>query len=83
MDFGTAANATSMFTYEQGLNSAAVPIPQFDVSAAIGVSVLGGITAYAHFNASYFEVQLTGYADQASAASVATQFLQVLQSKTK
>ncbi len=82
MDFGTAANATSMFTYEQQLRNATTPIPGFDASTAIGYSVLSGITAYAHFKASYFEVQLTGYADDTSAAQVAAQFLTVMQTKT-
>jgi hypothetical protein len=83
MDFGTAANATSMFTYEQQLTSADVPIPGYDASVAIGYSVLAGITAYAHINASYFEVQLSGYTDNASAAQVAAQFLNVMKTKTK
>lgn len=83
MDFGTEANATTMYTYEQQLTQASVPIPQYDASTAIGNSVISGVTAFAHFGASYFELALTGYADQGLAASVATQFLQVLQSKTK
>ena len=82
MDFGTNDQANEMFTYEQQLTQASVPIPPYDPSIAIGASVLGGVTAYAHFKASYFEVQLTGYADQGSAASVAALFLQKLQSKT-
>jgi hypothetical protein len=45
--------------------------------------VIAGITAYAHIKASYFEVQLSGYTDDASAAKVAAQFLGVLKAKTK
>lgn len=82
MDFGTSDQANAMVTYEQQLTQASVPIPPYDASIAIGESVLGGITAFAHFKASYFEVQLIGYADQASASSVAAVFLQKLQSKT-
>ncbi|HJX65520.1 MAG TPA: hypothetical protein VJ860_16390 [Polyangia bacterium] len=82
MDFGTSDQANAMFTYEQQLTQASVPIPSYNASIAIGESVLGGVTAYAHFKASYFEVQLIGYADQASASSVAAVFLQKLQSKT-
>jgi len=83
MDFGTAANSTSMFTYQQQLTSAAIPIPGFDASTAIGYSVLAGITAYAHIKTSYFEVQLGGYTDDTSAAQVAAQFLSVMQTETK
>lgn len=82
MDFGTDTNATSMFTSEQQLNSAAVPIPGYDASTAIGAEVLSGITAYAHIKTSYFELQLIGYPDDASAAQVAAKFLDVLKSKT-
>jgi hypothetical protein len=45
--------------------------------------VLGGADAFAHFNASYFELYLTGYADPNAAISDATLFLQVLQSDAK
>jgi hypothetical protein len=81
MDFGTEANASAMVAYEQQLRGATVPIPQYDASTAIGAEILGGVTAYAHFKSLYFEVQLQGYADQSTAASVATQFLQKLQAK--
>ena len=79
MDFGTDAKATAMFTYQQKANQASISIGQYDASTAIGSSVIGGINAFAHFGASYFELALTGFADQASAASVAAKFLAVLQ----
>jgi hypothetical protein len=79
MDFGTDANATTMFTYSQMHNSATVAIPPFGASIAIGETVLGGVSVFAHFKASYFEVAMTGYADQASAISDAALFLQAFQ----
>lgn len=83
MDFGTADNATAMFTYEQQHTSASIQIPQFDASVAIAYPVLSGITVYAHVNAMYFELQLMGYgSDQATPAQVATQLLNTLKSKT-
>jgi len=83
MDFGTEAHANSMFTYEKQLRSASVPIAQYDTSAAIGSATLGGVSVYAYSKALYFEVQLTGYADQNAAVSVAAQFLRILESKAK
>jgi len=83
MDLGTEANAVSMVAYEQQLRSASIAIPGYDASAAIGAAIQGGLTAYAHFGSLYFEVQMQGYADQSTGASVAAQFLQKLQSKSK
>jgi hypothetical protein len=83
MDFGTADNATAMFTYQQQQTSASIQIPQFDATAAIAYPVMSGITVYAHIKATYFELQLIGYgSDQTSAAQMATQFLNVLKAKT-
>ncbi|HJX67027.1 MAG TPA: DUF6599 family protein, partial [Polyangia bacterium] len=80
MDFGTNVNANSMFTYQRS-NGASLAIPGYGTSAAIGLSTLGGMIAYAHFNSLYFEVQLSGFADTTSASAVAGQFLNVLRSK--
>jgi len=82
MYFGTADNANSMFTYEQSSKSANVPIGSYDSSTAIGYSTLSGVTGYAHFQAYYFETQVSGVADDAAGAQVSAQFLQVLASKT-
>jgi hypothetical protein len=82
MDFGTEANATDMFTYEQQHTSASIPIPSYDTSVAVAYSVISGITVYAHIKAAYFELQLTGYSDNATATQVATQFLDILKAKT-
>jgi hypothetical protein len=85
MDYVTDAQATAMFTSKKQLQTATIPIPPYDVSVAIGISGLTGLTVLAHFKASYFELQLSGYGEQkvtCSACSVAKQFLDVLQSKT-
>ena len=81
MDFVTTANATKMFTYQQE-NGYALSIPGYDASTALGSSTLGGINAVAHFGASYFEVQLSGFADATSAGTAAKPFLDVFKSKT-
>jgi hypothetical protein len=81
MDFVTSANANSMFLYQKS-NGASVAIPGFGTADALAsFFALGGMVAYAHFNALYFEVQLSGFANQTSAASMAAQFLGVFRSK--
>jgi len=83
MDFGDEAHATKMFTAGVKSNTATLTIPPFDISIAGGETVIGGITAVAHFKASYFELFLTAYFDSNLAISDAALFLQVLQSDTK
>jgi hypothetical protein len=82
MDFSTADNATTMFDYEKDTTSAATAIPSYDASTAIGYETLAGVTAYAHFKASYFETQVSGVDDPAASAQVGAELLQVLESKT-
>jgi len=83
MDFGTDTQATTMFDYKKQASSASAAIPQYDASVAIGYPGLTGITVYAHFKASYFELQLDGYSDQSSGSQAATSFLKVLEKKSK
>jgi len=83
MYFGTADNATTMFNYQKDKTGANIAIGSYDASTAIGYSTLSGVTAYAHFQAYYFETQVSGVADDAAGAQVSAQFLQVLQSKAK
>lgn len=83
MDFGTDAQATSMFTYQQEQTLAAVTIPSYDSAVAIGAEALTGVTVFAHFKASYFELQLDGYSDQTAATQAAQQFLDALKGKTR
>jgi hypothetical protein len=81
MDFGTDDQATSMFNYEKQLTSATTAVPQYDASVASGNPGLTGVTVYAHFKASYFELQLDGYPDQGSATQTASTFLKALEKK--
>jgi hypothetical protein len=87
MDFVTDAKATEKFTYQQD-NGASTPIPNYDASVAIASTNLTGINVYAHFNALYFELQMSGYLgsdqnlDLNKATSAAAQFLAVLKTKS-
>jgi hypothetical protein len=82
MDFGTSDNATTMFTYQQ-TSGASNTIPGYGASDAIGSNFsLGGQNVFAHFQASYFELQLSGFADATSAGAAAKLFLDVLKAKT-
>ena len=82
MDFGTAANAAQMFAVQQG-NGASISIPGYDPSVALASSfALGGQNTYAHINASYFELQFSGFADATSAGAAAKLFLDVFKAKT-
>ncbi len=83
MDFGTAVNATAMFTYQQQVSSVAVSIPGYDASTALAYAVDDGINAYAHLKSLYFEVQLSGSYEDPSAAQVAAQFLDVMWARTR
>jgi hypothetical protein len=82
MDFGTSANATTMFGYQQSTYSASDSIPGFDASVAVGHAGLVSVTVYAHINEMYFELVIGGAADSTSAYQEAAQFLTVLKSKT-
>ena len=87
MDFVTAAKTTDKFTYQKD-NGASTNIPGYDGSVAIASTNLTGINVYAHFNALYFELQMSGYLgsddnlDLNKATSAAAQFLGVLKTKT-
>ncbi len=84
MDFVTADNANTMFTYERDSTGAATPIPNYDAATALGAPGLTGMTVYAHIKASYFELQFDGFTSTQmdAAAQAGAQFLQVLQAKT-
>jgi hypothetical protein len=81
MDFGTATNATSMVQAQQQLTGADIEIPPYDAGTAIASQVIGGVSVYAHFGSSYFEVQLNGFSDQGSATQAAATFLGVVKPK--
>jgi hypothetical protein len=87
MDFVTAAKASDKFTYQKD-NGATTTIPGYDGTVATASTNLTGINVYAHFNALYFELQMSGYMDQSQnldlnkATSAAAQFLAVLKTKS-
>lgn len=83
MDFGTDAQATSMFAFEKETTAASAAIPRYDTGIAIGSAKPTGMTVYAHFGRNYFELRLDGYSDQDSAIQAALPFLQVLEQKSK
>jgi hypothetical protein len=61
-------------------------IPPYDPSVVIATSKLTGMTVFAHFKASYFELALSGFGaqtGQCTACPVAVQFLDVFKSRTK
>jgi hypothetical protein len=87
MDFVSDAQATAMFNSKKSDYSASDPIAGFDGSVAIGHSVfIGGslsmVNVFAHFKAMYFELTLSGFADQASFYQGAAQLVNVAKSKT-
>ena len=85
MDFVTDAKATAMVVWEQTQTNAAATIPGYDPSVAVGYGSIGGLAVYAHFKATYIELNLSGFGDQSStcsACSAAAKFLQALSSKT-
>jgi len=85
MDFVTDAKATAMVVWEQTQTNAAATIPGYDPSVAVGYGSIGGLAVYAHFKATYIELNLSGFGDQGSTCSAcpeAAKFLQVLSSKT-
>lgn len=82
MDFVTAAQAQQMVASQQQQYSASVSIPQYDVLVAVAAQGLTGITAFAHFASTYFDLQIDGVSDEAAAAQVAGQFLNALKTKT-
>ena len=81
MDHSTVANATAMFTYEQQQTAASVAVPGYAAGTAIGYPALTGITVYAHFSATYIELQLDGYPDPAQGAAAAGPLLKALEAK--
>jgi hypothetical protein len=70
LDFGTADAATAMYAYAQAnFVSHSVAIPNYGSSTAIGGAAISGVTAYAHFGATYLEVGLSGLGDQTASCT--------------
>jgi hypothetical protein len=90
MDFGTAANAAAIFSYQKGQHNATVAIPPYDLSVAAGDIEQYADNVYATFGTSYFELQFSGFGDQTSTTgtgcttlcTTAANFLAVLKAKT-
>jgi hypothetical protein len=86
MDFGTADKASAMYASTQSNSiSQSTAIPPYASSISIGNAAASGLSVYAHFGASYFEVFLSGLGDQRSTCTecpVAQQFLAELKKKT-
>jgi len=82
MDFGTSANATNMFNIQQSTYSATDAIPGFDSTVAVGHKALVSVTVYAHINAMYFELTISGAGDNTLAYQEAGNFLTVLKAKS-
>jgi len=85
MDFGTGDKATAMYAYAQAnFITNSIAIPTYDSSTAIGDAEISGLTAFAHFGESYFEVRLIGLGDQRTTCtecSAAQTFLDHLKKK--
>lgn len=81
MDFVTDEQAKAMVEYQRQQASASVTIPQYDSSAAIAAQALTGITVFAHFRSTYFELQIDGVSDPNAATKLAGQFLGVLETR--
>jgi hypothetical protein len=86
MDFGTADKATAMYEWAQAnFVSQATAIPTYPSSIATGNAAQSGLSVYAHFGATYFEVLLSGLGDQTATCAecaVAQPFLDKLKQKT-
>jgi hypothetical protein len=75
-NFQTADSATAMFNAQKSnYGPDYLQIGSYNQSIAIGVPVLGGITAFAHKNTMYFELAFNGFDDQAQAIATAKLFI--------
>jgi hypothetical protein len=83
MDFGTSANATAMFNTMMSNVIDKKAFASFPNSVAgLDYSPVIGISAYAHFNRFFFQLDLQGYNDKTKAIDDAEKFLTILKSKT-
>jgi hypothetical protein len=84
-DCVSAANAQTMFQSQQQLYSfESITLSGYDPSVAFAIGALGGsANAYAHFKQYYFEIDLTGYADQPTALNDLPNFLAYFSTKSQ
>lgn len=84
-DFGSAANASKMYTFEKGQIASPVTLSAYGVDVATGYEVLGGAVFHAGFGSFYFKLGLTGYsaADQKDLLADVAGFLTVYETLSK
>jgi hypothetical protein len=83
MDFGTSANATTMFNTMMSNAVDKKAFASFPNSVAgLDYQPLTGIGAYAHFGRFFFQLDLQGYNDKTKVIDDAERFLTILKSKT-
>jgi hypothetical protein len=76
MDFGNDSKAAAMFDFPTArFSGEAFPLPGYDAAEAFARPVLGGISAYAHFDKFYFELSFLGFSDRNEAAAAGKKFL--------
>lgn len=82
LDFGTEANAVSMYTKTDNENSdktASGTYPQ--TVAQLDNSAMSGVTAIAHFGKYYMELAFTNYSDKSESRTTANSFVEVFEAK--
>jgi hypothetical protein len=85
-NFGTADSAAAMFKTRIPADTTVdtmYAIPGFDKSVAFGVFALGGGRFFMHKNNLFFELEIIGYREEATAYPVASQFLNAYINKMK
>jgi hypothetical protein len=82
-NFGSTQKSMDMYKYQKESVSSEVRIPDFDISIAIGDETLGGIDVYTSFDRFNIELSFRGYTNTQSAASDATLFIRVYETKIK
>jgi hypothetical protein len=84
MDFGTAANASSMVAYQKTDSPNATAIPGYDAAVGFVYETLTGVTLYASLKSLYVQLEMDGYGDdKTKGAEDGAAILKVLESKNK
>jgi len=82
MDFGTEANALSMYNDKSNQNSDKEKAGNYSLSTAqLDVSPSSGVYAYAHFKQFFIEIRLTDFRDKSESPNVAISMLEVFEEK--
>ncbi|HON10193.1 MAG TPA: hypothetical protein PLE24_04940 [Chitinispirillaceae bacterium] len=81
-DFGTAKNASKMYTKKDGDNINKIGASGYSPSVArLDDSPSSGVVAYAHFGKYYIEISFTEFSDKSDARSTAVSFIEVFETK--